>query len=138
MRIMVLDDDRALGRALGRILKGHEIIVEHDPMHALERVEAGDWFDLLLCDLHMRKWSGLTIIEMMKASFKAADAPVFAIMTGDEVLPTTGADIFLRKPFHTDELRALVTAVSERLEERSRTTTAKRGVPCVAAPQSAM
>lgn len=53
-RILILDDERSLAEMLGQMLSacGHDCTLSHNPLEALERIEAQD-FDLILSDYRM-------------------------------------------------------------------------------------
>jgi CheY-like chemotaxis protein len=61
-RILVVDDDRAFLDMTCRILRlDHEVVGTHDPGEALGRIERGERFDLILCDLMMPTMSGVDL-----------------------------------------------------------------------------
>ncbi len=57
-RVLVIDDDPAVAAAVRRILASRHDVVACDGLHALERIRAGDRFDVILCDLMMPELSG--------------------------------------------------------------------------------
>jgi len=121
-RVLVVDDDVAVLRAVARVL-------EKDGHHIETRESAGAAFaldlsaiSLLLLDVGMPGISGLQLAGILRAS--NAGLPVI-IMSGDvdqakkagwQGLP------FLAKPFAPDELRALVTVALREAEMRRQAT----------------
>lgn len=58
-RLLVIDDDAMVGRALARALRGYDVEVEQDPRAGLQRLlESGDRYAAILCDLAMPLLSG--------------------------------------------------------------------------------
>ena len=62
--VLVIDDDELLARLLARALgREHEVTVVTSVREALARVEAGERFDLILCDLMLPGLSGMDFYE---------------------------------------------------------------------------
>jgi CheY-like chemotaxis protein len=60
-RILVIDDDAQLRKMMRRTLEPeHEIVEVASAMAALERLAAGERFDLILCDLVMPGMTGMS------------------------------------------------------------------------------
>jgi CheY-like chemotaxis protein len=81
-RLLIVDDEPFVGRALSRILAGlHDVTVTLSPLEALSWVERGDRWDLVLCDLMMPEMTGM---ELEARVAKAAPELVerFVFMTG--------------------------------------------------------
>ncbi len=114
-RILVVDDEPLVGRAVARILSPpHDVVAETSARAALDRIERGDRaFDLVLCDLMMPDMTGMELHERV-----AAVAPGLAshvvFLTGGAF--TVSARDFLdrvpnprvEKPFEPAALRKLV------------------------------
>ena len=65
-RVLVVDDEPAIGRALGRMLSlHHDVCVESDARVALVRIAGGERFDVVLCDLMMPLMSGMDFYEQL-------------------------------------------------------------------------
>src|SRR5215204_1487165 len=61
-RVLVIDDEPALLAVLCRMLSGeHEVIVSTSGAAALDRIEAGEYFDIILCDLMMPVMTGMEV-----------------------------------------------------------------------------
>ncbi len=116
-RILVVDDEALVGRAVSRILSTqHDVVVRTSARAALEDVTGAPGFDLLLCDLMMPDMTGMELYEQLRSAAPVlADRTVF--LTGGAF--TAGAREFLarvpnarlEKPFEPDQLRALVARV---------------------------
>jgi len=112
-RVLVVDDEALVGRAVTRILSPpHQVTLATDGATALELLVAGH-YDVVLCDLMMPRMSGMELHDRL-----AATAPEVArrlvFLTGGAF--TDGARDFLarvpnarlEKPFEPAALRALV------------------------------
>ncbi|HEX9402015.1 MAG TPA: response regulator [Anaeromyxobacter sp.] len=65
-RVLVIDDDALVGRSMGRLLQGaHEVTVLASPSEALARLERGERWDAILCDLMMPELSGMDVEERL-------------------------------------------------------------------------
>jgi PAS domain S-box-containing protein len=68
-RIMVVDDDPAVTRALARVLgRTAEVAVETDPEVALARLAQAPFPDAILCDVMMPGTTGPIFLERLRAS----------------------------------------------------------------------
>jgi PAS domain S-box-containing protein len=110
-RILVVDDEAMVGRAVARILGvEHEVTAVTSGEAALSQLRAGPAFDLVLCDLMMPGLSGMDLFEQVRQADPAAAAR-FVFLTGGAF--TDRAREFLErvqgprleKPFDPDGLR---------------------------------
>ena len=113
-RILVIDDEPLIGRAVRRILGvEHEVVVVPGAAAALERLGVEPTFDLLLCDVMMPEMSGMELWAALEAVAPWARART-VFMTGGAFTPAAAA--FLQtvdvprvdKPFDARALKALV------------------------------
>jgi PAS domain S-box-containing protein len=110
--VLVIDDERAIGTAIRRVLHDHDVTVVTTGQAALALLEGGNTFDLVLCDLMMPAMSGMELYDALLLRHPTI-APKVVFLTGGAFTPE--ADAFLRrvgnrrlkKPFDSDELRAL-------------------------------
>jgi CheY-like chemotaxis protein len=115
MRILICDDEEALLRFLGRVLRGagYDVLEAHDGREALQLLRLRSC-DLVLTDIFMegqegietirtlrQEWPGLTIIAMSGGGSQG-DTDV---LTDARVL---GADDTLQKPFTSADLLRVV------------------------------
>jgi CheY-like chemotaxis protein len=113
-RVLVVDDERLITKALQRALSlDHDVTTLGDARQALLRLQRGERFDLILCDLMMPQMTGMELhAELLRVAPDQAGRMVF--LTGDAF--TARARAFLdqvpngriEKPFDTRRLRALV------------------------------
>ncbi|HEU4383665.1 MAG TPA: PAS domain S-box protein [Anaeromyxobacteraceae bacterium] len=113
-RILVVDDEPLVGRAVQRILGArHEVVVESSGRAALARVERGETFDLLLCDLMMPELTGQDLLEALERTAPDLAGRV-AFLTGGAFTPAAReflertARPRLDKPFEAQALERLV------------------------------
>jgi DNA-binding response OmpR family regulator len=125
MRILVVDDDACLARAIQRRLKACEVSVELDATNAAARVAAAELirepFDVVLCDLRMPVMNGIVVLADLRAR---AMPPLLILMSGDCGLDLVQvADAVLNKPFGTEQLLdAIERARAVRATTQSRRT----------------
>jgi len=121
-RILVVDDDKALGTALLQLLGHVGYAVRHalNADEALEMVRA-DPTDLVLLDLRLGSQSGLTLLPRLKALRpEMAVIVITALASVDTVVEAMkqGADNFVVKPVDPPRLIALVGKGLEAVELR--------------------
>lgn len=117
LRVLIIDDEPELQRALQRILEhlGCSVTSALDGTTGIRYAREHD-FDLVLCDVRIPGLSGPEFLdELRRQAPAAADAIVF--MTGDTItrrirdfIQSTGRPS-LTKPFGRDQLRKLLAAV---------------------------
>jgi CheY-like chemotaxis protein len=114
-KVLVVDDDAMIGRAMARTLASVAYVtVEQAPQGALSRIAAGERFDVVLCDVMMPVMTGPDLFEQVRACAPEA-AGVFVFITGgmtEEVgrrLRSTGRP-WVEKPVTPERLRRLVTS----------------------------
>lgn len=114
MRILIVDDDQSLLRALARRLRDHDVVALDDARVAVTRIDEGERFDFILSDLHMPHLDGMGFHRAV-AEIDPAQAGVMAFMSGGarvkdlQFLHERSLNM-LAKPFDLGELRALLDA----------------------------
>jgi len=112
-RILVIDDDSAVGRAIASCLDdfGYRCVLAVGGTDGLLQFRACT-FDCVVVDLTMPAPGGLEVIRQMRAA--RPDLPV-VLMSGyaahEAKLVTGGRTAFLHKPFADEELVAAVREV---------------------------
>ena len=118
-RILVVDDDVPVASATARLLRGGDTEVETSPRRVLERLQAGERFDLILCDVRMPDMNGPELLEAVRGQAPEL-ARVFVFMTGavdersEADLARLGVPV-LQKPFDRISLRRFVSTQLDRL-----------------------
>ena len=113
-RILVIDDEPAIAKALQRTLSAeHEVVAVCLAEEALARIGAGERFDVILCDLMMPQMTGMALhAELSRIAPEQADRMVF--LTGGAFTPRARAFLdetpnqVVEKPFEARLLRALI------------------------------
>jgi PAS domain S-box-containing protein len=110
--VLVVDDERAIGMAIRRVLHDHDVTVVSAGQAALDLLEGGTTFDLVLCDLMMPSMSGMDFHAALEREHPEM-APKVVFVTGGAFTPEASAflrrvgNARLQKPFDPNALRAL-------------------------------
>jgi PAS domain S-box-containing protein len=113
-RILVVDDDTLVAKALSRLLaEHHEVIALTSAGDALARLERGERFDLIFCDLMMPVTTGVEFHERLRVlALDQAERTIFitggAFTDASRKFLETTANDRLEKPFDQHKLRAIV------------------------------
>lgn len=111
MKILVVDDSRAMRRIVARTIRqagydGHEIIEAENGKEALDMVRAHNP-DLILSDWHMPEMSGIEFLGALNA--EGLEIP-FGFVSSEstpemvELATKGGAMFLLAKPFTADDM----------------------------------
>ena len=121
MRALIVEDDRALARTLGEMLKSahFESDISYDGESGLDN-GLSDTYDLIVLDIMLPKKDGFSIAKELRRA--KIDTPILMLTarteTGDKVRGLdSGADYYLTKPFEMSELLACVRALTRRQGE---------------------
>ena len=121
MRALIVEDDRALARTLGEMLKSvhFESDICYDGESGLDN-GLSDAYDLIVLDIMLPKRDGFSIAKELRK--EKIDTPILMLTarteTGDRVKGLdSGADYYLTKPFEMSELLACVRALTRRQGE---------------------
>ena len=115
MRILIVEDERALCDAIARSLRNLAYSVDccHDGQEALDLLGV-EVFDLVVLDLNLPRIDGMTVLKALRKTDRetkvlilSARGKVFDKVTGLDA----GANDYLTKPFSSKELLARIRAL---------------------------
>jgi PAS domain S-box-containing protein len=118
LRILVVDDERAMGDSLRLLLASdHDVTAVTSAREALTRIEGGFMCDVVLCDLMMPGVSGMDLYDTLLRI--APDlAPRVVFVTGGAFTPSSRQFLErvpnprLEKPFDLDALRDVLASIT--------------------------
>ena len=118
MRVLLIEDDTATAKSIELMLKGEGFSVYTTDLGE-EGVDLGKIYDydLILLDLSLPDMSGLDVLRQLRVA--KIKTPIM-ILSGSTEIETKvmtfggGADDYLTKPFHKDELIVRIHAVVRR------------------------
>ncbi|MEH6650986.1 MAG: response regulator transcription factor [Motiliproteus sp.] len=118
MKVLLVEDDKALARELKAALNRHNYACElsHDGVDA-EFIGDEELFDAIVLDLGLPGRPGLEVLQHWRG--RGNQTPVLILTARDSWHERVdglkaGADDYLGKPFHTEELLARLEAIIRR------------------------
>jgi len=121
MKVLMVEDERDLADAVATVLRKNNYAVDnaYDGEYGLDCALTGI-YDLIILDIMLPVMDGLRVLKELRAS--GVSTPVLMLTAKGEVRDRItgldhGADDYLPKPFHTDELLARLRALGRRKGE---------------------
>ena len=118
MRVLLVEDEKYLAKAVAEILKRNHYIIDvvYDGEEGLDFALSGI-YDLFIFDIMLPKMDGLALLKEVRKN--NIETPVILLTARGEIEDKVrgldlGADDYLPKPFHHDELLARLRALSRR------------------------
>ena len=115
-KILMIDDEPVILNILSRALGGnHDCVATTKASEALERLRAGEQFDLILCDLMMPNMDGRQLYTELER-FDPEQAHRMVFLTGGAFTPNLQAFLAdvanerISKPFDVAQLKSTVNA----------------------------
>ena len=118
-RMLLVEDNPNLVALLRREFKPRfEVMVAHDGREGLDKARACKP-DVIVSDVMMPRMSGIEMLEALRADETLKDTPVLLLTARDSAPDRVrglelGADDYLTKPFHKDELWARIIKLLQR------------------------
>lgn len=131
-RILIIDDEKPIRRALREILEYEKFEVDEaeDGPSGLEKAREGN-FDVVLCDIKMPKMDGLEVLETLQK--ESVDSPVVMI-SGHGNIETAveaikkGAFDFIQKPLDLNRILVTIRNAMDRVELVQETKSLKQKI----------
>jgi len=106
MRVLIIDDSRAIRRIIGEMMKslGYEITEAANGIEALQRLEEFGAPDICFVDWNMPEMNGLEFIKAVREKPEYRDLPLMMITTETEMERmaqafVAGVNEYIMKPF---------------------------------------
>lgn len=108
-RILIVDDETAVSEVAQAILarNGYEVVTAINGEAAKSIIEGGA-LDLVLSDVQMQNGDGFFVTKTAKAHRKDLPVILSSGNLGPDEVKDAGADAFISKPYHPNEIVALV------------------------------
>ncbi|MGP0586391.1 response regulator transcription factor [Paenibacillus timonensis] len=120
MRILIVEDEEDLSRALAKGLKreGYAVDIALDGLIGWEMADTNE-YDVIILDINLPELDGISLCQQIRRSSHHADVLILMLTARshpDEVEEglDSGADDYLRKPFVFNELLARIRALLRR------------------------
>ena len=121
MRILMVEDEKYMAEAVVEVLKKNHYSVDlaYDGEYGLD-CGFSNIYDIIILDIMLPKMDGINVLKELRKN--GIETPVILLTargaTEDKVRGLdSGADDYLAKPFHTDELLARLRALGRRKTE---------------------
>lgn len=118
MRVLIVEDERRLAQTLADLLQAHNYSTDlsFDGISGLDNALSGI-YDAIILDVMLPGMDGFSIVRELRR--ERVETPVLMLTarteTDDRVSGLdAGADYYLTKPFHTQELLACIRAITRR------------------------
>ena len=130
-KILLIEDDEAICRELGRLLENHGYVsCKWNLKDDIKQVLAAESPDLILLDINLPHTDGFTLCTQIRSISKV---PLIFVTSrdsdADELCSITlGGDDFIKKPYNASILLARIGALLKRVYESREAVLTHRGV----------
>ena len=121
MRILMIEDEKYIAEAIAQVLKQNHYAVDlaYDGEYGLD-CAFSNIYDIIILDIMLPKKDGLKVLKEMRQG--GVKTPTILLTTKGQIEDKVygldcGADDYLAKPFHADELLARLRALGRRQPE---------------------
>ncbi len=129
MKILVVEDNQIESNLLENALRnfGHEVTTARDGREALDLIRSGN-YKMVVSDWEMPEMTGIELCREIRARYRSSYVYVVLLTSrsGTDCVVeglSAGADDFISKPFHPQELRVRIRAGERVLSLQSRDVT---------------
>ena len=119
-RILAVDDEPVNIQVLKNLLsiRHYSVSTAFNGIEALEMIERGEHFDLILLDVMMPKMSGYEVCRRLRERYSLSDLPILMLTAKNQVQDVilgfqSGANDYIQKPFDKEELLARMKTLLE-------------------------
>jgi DNA-binding response OmpR family regulator len=118
VKVLIIEDEPALNKAMADYLKSQQYVCEcaWNFRQALEKIDYYQ-YDCIVLDIMLPDGSGLALLEHLKATDKTDGVIIISARNelDDKIAGLqSGADDYLTKPFHLSELSVRIAAIVRR------------------------
>jgi CheY-like chemotaxis protein len=119
LRVLVIDDDEMVGKALGRVLQPFEVTFAKSVAEALACIRAEGEFSAIVCDMLMPGMNGMKFYQELARSLPGLERTI-VFLTGHRTSPDVAeflenvSNVCLDKPFDILALKAAIASASTR------------------------
>ncbi|MFC8689625.1 response regulator transcription factor [Brevibacillus porteri] len=121
MRVLIVEDEILIGEAIAQVLKKNNYSVDLaiDGSYGLD-CGLTNIYDIIILDIMLPELDGIQVLKELRQN--GIQTPVILLSAKGDIEDKirgldSGADDYLAKPFHTDELLARLRAVTRRKAE---------------------
>lgn len=118
MRILIVEDEKDLCQMIAKSLKesGYEVDIANNGNEAMELLDVEN-YDLIVLDLNLPEIDGIEILEEFRTFNQ--DTKIIILSARSQIKDKVegldkGANDYLSKPFHLDELEARIRSLTRR------------------------
>jgi signal transduction histidine kinase len=119
-KILVVDDEPVNIQVLTNLLtiRNYSVFKAYNGLEALELIQNGGEFDLVLLDVMMPKMSGYETCQRLREKYSLFDLPIVMLTAKNQIQDIilgfqSGANDYIQKPFDKEELLARVRTLLE-------------------------
>lgn len=124
-RILIVDDNKLNIKVAKRSLQDFNLVIEecYNGKECLEKIKAGNSYDLILMDIMMPEMSGETALSELK-KIEGFNTPVIALTAdaiagSEEKYKQEGFIDYIAKPFTKDQIRVKLDGVFNQKKEKT-------------------
>ena len=118
-KVLVVDDSKLMHKMYEVMLRQYPLVYASDGRQALDRLHEHQDIDLVLLDVNMPNMNGLEFLAQLKAGGGADGMSIVIISTEGRDEDTArgleaGASAYIKKPFHSEEILAVISRLPAR------------------------
>jgi two-component system, chemotaxis family, chemotaxis protein CheY len=116
-KVLVVDDSAMILKLLNIILSNdYEVEIKTNGIDALHWLEEGNFPDLIISDLMMPYFDGLSFVRNLKISGYYKDTPVIVLSAAEDIeeqINSMGVKVdgYIKKPFNPSNLKSIIQDV---------------------------